>query len=75
MLQPIKQKTKCDVRDCKNDAAFQFEVKGRGRCFLCADCLHALCEQARRLSVPKSPLNTIRKKMERRAEEMSYGRK
>ena len=69
MLTQISNKTKCDVRDCKNDAEFQFAVKGRGRCCLCNKCLAELAAQGRTVTVPKSPKNTIKRKMEMKSEE------
>ena len=70
MLQKITNKTKCDARDCKNDAEFQFAVKGRvGRCCLCAQCLSTVAAQGRTVTVPKSPKNAIKKKMELKSQE------
>lgn len=70
MLTTITNKTKCDVRDCKNDAQYFFSTKGRnGKCFLCANCLAELSTQGRTVTVPKSPKNAIRKKMEMKQEE------
>ncbi len=67
MLQNVTTKTKCDVRNCKNNAAYNFEIKGRGKCFLCADCLEELFAEYRAHTVPKSPQNIIKKKQERRS--------
>ena len=76
MLTPITNKTKCDVRDCKNNAEFQFDVKGRaGKCFLCSKCLKELTDQATAVRVPKSPKNTIRKKMELKSQEQEHDEK
>ena len=76
MLTRITNKTKCDVRDCKNDAEFTFATKGRvGRCFLCSKCLAQLTSQAKTLSVPKSPTNTIKKKMELKSQEQNHDEK
>ena len=73
MLTPISNKTKCDVRDCKNDADYQFATKGRaGRCFLCSKCLAELSVQGNTITVPKSPKNTIKKKMEMKSQEQNY---
>ena len=73
MLTPITSKTQCDVRDCKQEAEFSFATKGRvGKCFLCRKCLAELTAQAKTLSVPKSPTNTIKKKMELKSQEQSY---
>ena len=73
MLTTITNKTKCDVKDCKNDAAYFFATKGRmGKCFLCSKCLTELTAQERTLRVPKSPKNTIKKQMERKIEEQNY---
>lgn len=70
MLTPITNKTKCDVRDCKNDANYQFATKGRtGRCFICSKCLAQLTDQGKTVTVPKSPKNAIKKKMEMKSEE------
>ena len=76
MLTPITNKTKCDVRDCKNDAEFSFATKGRaGKCFLCSNCLTELTAQGRTLRVPKSPKNTIKMKMEQKSQEENYDEK
>ena len=76
MLTPITNKTKCDVRDCKNDAEYQFATKGRtGKCFICSRCLSELSAQGRTVTVPKSPKNTIKKKMELRSEEQDNDEK
>ena len=73
MVTKTTAKTKCDVKDCKNSAEFAFETKGRqGRCFLCKPCYEALIEEGRKLRVPKSPCNAIKKQLDRRAEEQSY---
>lgn len=73
MLTTVKNKTKCDVKDCKNDAAYFFPTKGRvGKCFICAKCLEALTAQERALRVPKSPKNAIKKQLERKIEEQNY---
>ena len=65
--------TKCDVRDCKNFSEFAFEIKGRqGQCFLCKECYEKLVAEGRKLLVPKSPCNTIKKKLDKRAEEQNY---
>lgn len=73
MLTTITNKTKCDVKDCKNDAVYFFATKGRvGKCFLCSDCLAKLSTQGRTLSVPKSPKNAIKRQMERKIEEQNY---
>lgn len=74
MIQPITNKTKCDVRDCKNDAEFSFPIKGRaGRCFLCSKCLTELTFEGKAHTIPKSPKNTIKKKMELKSKEQNYG--
>lgn len=70
MLTKITNKTKCDVRDCKNDAVYQFATKGRaGRCFICSQCLAELAVEGRTVTTPKSPKNTIKRKMELKSEE------
>ena len=75
MITKITNKTKCDVKDCKNDATYFFATKGRvGKCFLCSKCLAELIAQGTAVSVrvPKSPKNTIKKQMERKIEEQNY---
>ena len=73
MLTPITNKTKCDVRDCKRDAEFSFAIKGRvGKCYLCSKCLGELTVQAKTHCVPKSPTNTIKKKMDLKSQEQNY---
>ena len=73
MIEKTTAKTKCDVKDCKNAAEFAFETKGRqGRCFLCRPCYETLLDEGRKLRVPKSPCNAIKKQQERRVEEQIY---
>ena len=73
MLDKTTAKIKCDARDCKNAAEYAFEIKGRqGRCYLCKECLEHLLEEGRKLRVPKSPQNAIKKQQDRRAEELNY---
>lgn len=76
MLTPITNKTKCDVRDCKNDAEYVFATKGKtGKCFLCSQCLAQLTSQGRIFCTPKSPKNAIKKKMEMKSQEQDYDEK
>ena len=73
MLNQITSKTKCDVRDCKNDATYFIATKGLlGRCYVCAKCLEELCAQGRTVTTPKSPKNAIKKQMERKLEEQNH---
>ena len=73
MLTTITNTTKCDMRDCKNDAQYFVQVKGRvGKCFFCPQCLAELSVEGRVLTTPKSPKNTIKKQMERKLEEQNY---
>ncbi len=65
MLIKTETKTKCDVRDCKNDAQYCFAVKGRGgKCFVCDKCLAVLVGDGRKATVPKSPQNALKRRME-----------
>ena len=76
MLTQITNKPKCDVKDCKNDAEYQFATKGRvGKCFLCSKCLTQLTTQGSALRAPKSPTNAIKKKMEMKSQEQNYDEK
>ena len=76
MLTKITSKTKCDVRDCKNDAEFFYATKGRvGKCFLCSKCLAELTAQGTVLRTPKSPANAIKKKMELKSQEQKHDEK
>lgn len=73
MVTKITATTKCDARDCKNLAEYAFEIKGRQlRCYLCKDCLERLVECGRKMLVPKSPKNAIKKKQDMKAEEENY---
>ncbi len=73
MICKVTSKTKCDVKNCKNDADFYFEVKGiSGRCFVCAKCLERLRDDAPSKPTPKSPANTIKRKLAERAKENGY---
>ena len=73
MVTKTTANTKCDVRDCKNTAEYAFEIKGRqGRCYLCKECFERLLDEGRKLRVPKSPQNPIKKQQDKRAEEVNY---
>ena len=73
MITKTTATTKCDVKDCKNVAEFAFETKGRqGRCYLCRPCLEQLLDEGRKLRVPKSPCNAIKKQLDKRAEDQNY---
>lgn len=73
MLNSITNTTKCDMRDCKNDAQYFVPVKGRvGKFFICPQCLEQLSVEGRAITTPKSPKNTIKKQMERKLEEQNY---
>lgn len=66
-------KTKCDVKDCKNDAKYFFPAKTRnGKFFLCNDCLNGICADGRSLCVPKSPQNAIKRQIDKKSEEQNY---
>lgn len=68
-------KTKCDVKDCKNDAKYYFAAKARsGKFFLCNDCFNGICADGRALCVPKSPKNAIKRQIDRKSEEQNYGK-
>ena len=73
MVTKITATTKCDARDCKKVAEYAFEIKGRqGRCYLCKECFERLLDEGRKLRVPKSPQNAIKKQQDKRAEEQNY---
>lgn len=62
MIYPTTDKTKCDIKDCKNNAEFYLLAKGRsGKFFLCKDCLEKLYKSLLTHRTPKSPKNTIKK--------------
>lgn len=70
MIYSTTENTKCDVKDCKNTAVCYIPVKGKvGKMFLCAECREKLYRQAISASTPKSPKNTIKKIIDRKAEE------
>ena len=70
MLYLTTEKTKCDVKDCKNMAHWYLPVKGRvGKTFLCDECRDQLYKEAIACSTPKSPRNTIKKIIDKKAEE------
>ena len=76
MVTKTVTKVRCDVRDCKNVAEYTFEIKGRqGKFFICRECLETLIDEGRKLRVPKSPKNVIKKQLELRAEELNYAEK
>lgn len=70
MISVSTEKIKCDVKDCKNMAAYSLPSKGRvGKFFLCKGCFEQLCKDALALRTPKSPKNTIKKMIDKKAEE------
>ena len=76
MVTTTTVKTKCDVRDCKNMAEYAFETKGRqGKCYLCKNCYEQILDEGRKSRVPKSPQNTIKKKLDKRTEEQNHEEK
>lgn len=76
MIITTTAKQKCDAYNCKNVASVYFAVKGRfNRCYLCADCLSKLANEAIVKTVPKSPKNTIKRISDNREKEANYGGK
>ena len=70
MLISTAAKQKCDVLNCKNEAAAYFAVKGRtARCYLCADCLSKLSADVLSAVTPKSPQNAIKRLSDKRERE------
>ena len=70
MIYSTTEKTKCDVRDCKNMARWYIPTKGKvGKMFLCDDCCGKLYKQAIAMATPKSPKNTIKRIIDKKAEE------
>ena len=70
MIYSTTEKTKCDVKDCKNMATWYVAVKGKsGKLFLCEECRDKLYKEAIATHTPKSPKNTIKKIIDRKAEE------
>ena len=70
MIYSTTEKTKCDVKDCKNAAGWYLPVKGRvGKMFLCQECRDKLYKEALAACTPKSPKNTIKKIIDKKAEE------
>lgn len=69
MITKTTDKTKCDVRDCKNLASCFIEAKGRtGKFYLCDRCFEKLCGEVLRTVTPKSPKNTIKRIIDQKAE-------
>lgn len=74
MIFQTTENTKCDVKDCKNNAAFFVPAKGRpGRFYICRECFEKLCGDVLHTVTPKSPKNTIKKIIEQKAEESARG--
>ena len=72
MIYSTTEKTKCDVRDCRNLASYYLPIKGKvGKLFLCKECCDKLYKQAISMRTPKSPKNTIKKLIDKKAEEES----
>ena len=70
MIEKTTEKTKCDVKDCKNSAVWYLPVKGKvGKMFLCEECCNKLYKQMVATHTPKSPKNTIKKIIDKKAEE------
>ncbi|MCM1533862.1 MAG: hypothetical protein NC099_04320 [Corallococcus sp.] len=75
MIRITTVKTKCDAANCKNNAAYCFEVKGRnGKCFLCKECFFELTHDGVAMQTPKSPQNAIKRALDSKREEESYGK-
>ena len=71
MIIKTTEETKCDVKDCKNTAHCYVPAKGRvGKFFLCKQCFDALANEVLRTVTPKSPKNTIKKIIDKKAEEL-----
>lgn len=65
MILTTTAKTKCDIKNCKSEAAYYFETKGAfGKCFLCKACCERLADELNKSRAPKSPQNTIKRKQE-----------
>jgi len=62
MVTKTETKTKCDVKDCKNNANFFLPSKARsGKFFLCEACYECIVNEAMKRRTPKSPKNAIKK--------------
>ena len=70
MIYSTTERTKCDVRDCKNMARWYIPSKGKtGKYFLCNECCEKLYKAAIVQMTPKSPKNTIKRIIDKKAEE------
>lgn len=73
MINKLISKVKCDVKNCKNNADYHFEIKGKsGKFFICNKCVEQLCAEVTARRIPKSPANTIKRKLAERAKEDNY---
>ena len=71
MITQTSEKTKCDVKDCKNMAGFYIPAKGRvGKFFLCKECCEKLCNFAIERRTPKSPKSAIKRIIEQKEQEL-----
>ncbi len=67
MVIKTETKTKCDVKDCKNNASFFVPSKARnGKFFLCKSCYENIVEQAMKARTPRSPKNAIKKAIDKK---------
>lgn len=70
MITATTAKTKCDIKDCRNDAEYQFAIKGRvGRCYLCSKCLGKLTSDGMAFRTPKSPQSAIKRQLDKKQKE------
>ena len=71
MITATTDKTKCDVRDCRNMAQYVLPCKGRGgKFFLCKQCAEKIADAINAERTPKSPKNAIKKMIDKKIEEM-----
>ena len=60
--------SKCSCRGCNNQATSY--ILTRQRVYLCDECFERLATQAIAQRTPKSPQNTIKRKLEQKREEL-----
>ncbi len=69
LLNQSKTPSKCSVRGCCNQTTNYFDGK-KHKIYLCDECFATLGELAITRRTPKSPTNTIKRKMTQQQEEL-----
>ena len=70
MITATTDKTKCDVRDCRNMAQYVLPCKGRGgKFFLCKQCAEKIADDINAERTTKSHKKAIKKMKDKKRKE------